>query len=66
MGKELTDQGASRFGALLFELQTAGGRVCTHAGVLEFTAPEGTVMLPPKVRQQQADSCYTQVYQTEL
>ena len=42
------NQGASKNGGLLFELKTPSGRA-THAGLLEFTAPEGTVALPKKV-----------------
>lgn len=47
-GASLLNQSASRNGAMLFEVAASnGGR--THAGVLEFTAPEGVVLLPPKV-----------------
>lgn len=47
-GNSLMEQGASKNGGLLFELKTQSGRT-THAGLLEFTAPEGTVGLPKKV-----------------
>ncbi|KAF6262501.1 ubiquitin fusion degradation protein UFD1-domain-containing protein [Scenedesmus sp. NREL 46B-D3] len=41
-------QDAPKNGAMLFEVAASnGGR--THAGVLEFTAPEGVVLLPEKV-----------------
>lgn len=49
MGNDLTNQGASRNGAMMFELRSQDGRI-THAGVLDFTAPEGTVQIPAKVR----------------
>lgn len=42
------EQGAPGNGALTFEVRTPSG-ASTHAGVLEFTAPEGTVALPAKV-----------------
>ena len=44
---ELTRQEASKNGAMLFELVSGGN--CTHAGVLDFTAVEGTVGVPPAV-----------------
>ena len=44
---ELTRQDASKNGAMLFELSSAGRH--THAGVLDFTAPEGTLRIPPAV-----------------
>ena len=40
------DQDAPKNGAMFFELSSLGGR--THAGVLDFTAPAGTVVLPRK------------------
>lgn len=45
---ELMAQRASKNGALLFELTAENGRL-THAGVLDFSAPEGTVAIPPHV-----------------
>jgi len=48
MGDELMGMDAPKNGAMLFELTTPSGRA-THAGVLEFTAPEGCVQLPRKV-----------------
>ena len=43
--QELTRQEASKNGAMLFEISS--GRSHTHAGVLDFTAVEGTVGIPP-------------------
>lgn len=43
----LDPQRALELGAFTFELSAGGAK--THAGVLEFTADEGTVGLPPKV-----------------
>lgn len=48
VGAELMRQDAPRNGAMLFELGHPNGRT-THAGLLEYTAPEGTVALPTKV-----------------
>ncbi|GMH35773.1 hypothetical protein BSKO_03641 [Bryopsis sp. KO-2023] len=48
VSNDLMDQGSSRNGAMLFEVATPSGR-STHAGLLEFTAAEGTVGLPRKV-----------------
>ena len=45
-GRSLMDQDAPKNGAMFFELSSLGGR--THAGVLEFTAPAGTVIIPRK------------------
>jgi ubiquitin fusion degradation protein 1 len=42
------DQGAHRQGPMYFSLTTPGGAVA-HAGLLDCTAPEGTVLLPPGV-----------------
>lgn len=42
--QELTQQDASKNGAMLFELSSGGRR--THAGVLDFAAAEGTVGIP--------------------
>eukprot|EP00955_Chlamydomonas_euryale_P109908 365965-Chlamydomonas_euryale.AAC.20 len=42
------DQDAPRNGAMHFELRTPGG-ASTHAGLLEFSAAEGTVQLPARV-----------------
>uniref|UniRef100_A0A383WIE9 UBX domain-containing protein n=1 Tax=Tetradesmus obliquus TaxID=3088 RepID=A0A383WIE9_TETOB len=48
VGASLMSQDAPKNGAMLFEVAASnGGR--THAGVLEFTAPEGVVLLPEKV-----------------
>lgn len=47
-GALLMDQDAPKNGAMFFELTSLGGR--THAGVLDFSAPSGTVVLPRKVR----------------
>ncbi len=47
-GRLLMDQDAPKNGAMFFELGSLGGR--THAGVLDFTAPAGTVVLPRKAR----------------
>jgi ubiquitin fusion degradation protein 1 len=48
VGASLMSQDAPKNGAMLFEVAASnGGR--THAGVLEFTAPEGVVLLPDKV-----------------
>ena len=41
-------QDAPKNGALFFELRTAEGN-STHAGSLDFSAPEGTVFLPHQV-----------------
>ncbi|GLI69109.1 hypothetical protein VaNZ11_013656 [Volvox africanus] len=63
VGSALLAQDASKNGALLFQVATSSaststasgaagpGPSRTHAGVLEFTAPEGTVLLPRKVVQ---------------
>uniref|UniRef100_A0A061QRR2 Ubiquitin fusion degradaton n=1 Tax=Tetraselmis sp. GSL018 TaxID=582737 RepID=A0A061QRR2_9CHLO len=48
VGEELMSMDAPKNGAMMFELRTPSGSV-THAGVLEFTAPAGTALLPPKV-----------------
>lgn len=48
VGAYLLAQEASKNGAPLFQLSTPHGSV-THAGVLEFTAPEGVILLPTKV-----------------
>ena len=48
VGALLMSQDAPRNGAMFFELSSLGGR--THAGVLDFSAPPGTLVLPPKVR----------------
>ena len=45
-GRLLMDQDAPKNGAMFFELSSLGGR--THAGVLDFTAPAGNVVLPRK------------------
>ncbi|KAK9862696.1 hypothetical protein WJX84_000990 [Apatococcus fuscideae] len=45
VGNELMAQDASKNGAIYFELQTSSGAK-THASVLDFSAPEGTVALP--------------------
>eukprot|EP01023_Acetabularia_acetabulum_P025424 TRINITY_DN2433_c0_g1_i3.p1 TRINITY_DN2433_c0_g1~~TRINITY_DN2433_c0_g1_i3.p1 ORF type:complete len:356 (+),score=59.84 TRINITY_DN2433_c0_g1_i3:149-1069(+) len=47
MQMELMRQDAPKNGTLLFEVRS--GENVTHAGVLDFTAPEGTVLLPNKV-----------------
>ena len=47
-GALLMGQDAPKNGAMFFKLSSLGGR--THAGVLDFTAPPGTVVLPRKVR----------------
>ena len=47
-GAELMRQDAPKNGAQLFELRTASGHV-THAGVLDFTAAEGSIAVPPHV-----------------
>lgn len=41
-------QDAPKNGAMFFELRTPGGTVA-HAGLLEFTAPEGVALLPRDV-----------------
>ncbi|CAH2079049.1 unnamed protein product [Thlaspi arvense] len=49
---ELSDQGAFDKGPLYFELSVADhtdNKKTTHSGVLEFTAEDGTVGLPPHV-----------------
>ena len=55
VGESLMNQGAGeRNGAMLFELRLPGSsglEGSTHAGVFEFTAPEGTILLPRKVVQ---------------
>ncbi|KAF8073054.1 ufd1 [Scenedesmus sp. PABB004] len=48
VGAALLDQGAPKNGAMLFEVAASNG-ASTHAGVLEFNAPEGVVLLPAKV-----------------
>lgn len=45
---DLMQQRASKNGALLFELTAENGHQ-THAGVLDFSAPEGTIAIPPHV-----------------
>ena len=45
VGSELMAQDASKNGSIFFELRTASGAT-THASVLDYTAPEGTVTLP--------------------
>lgn len=45
VGTELMAQDASKNGSIFFELRTASGAT-THASVLDYTAPEGTVTLP--------------------
>ena len=40
-------QNAPKNGAMFFEVTSLGFR--THAGVLDFNAPPGTVVLPRKV-----------------
>lgn len=47
-GAELMRQDAPKNGAQLFELRTASGHA-THAGVLDFTAAEGSIAVPPHV-----------------
>jgi hypothetical protein len=51
VGQLLMDQGASRNGAMMFEVKTPGGRV-THAGLLDFSSAEGFVAVPKKVEAQ--------------
>lgn len=41
VGAQLTAQDAAKNGAMLFELRSAVTGATTHAGVLEFNAPEG-------------------------
>lgn len=41
-------QDAPKNGAMFFEVTAANGAK-THCGVLDFTAPEGVALLPPKV-----------------
>eukprot|EP01024_Parvocaulis_polyphysoides_P006464 TRINITY_DN11739_c0_g1_i1.p1 TRINITY_DN11739_c0_g1~~TRINITY_DN11739_c0_g1_i1.p1 ORF type:complete len:210 (+),score=21.78 TRINITY_DN11739_c0_g1_i1:81-710(+) len=48
MEMELMRQNAPKNGTMLFEVWSEGGN-STHAGVLEFKAPEGVVLLPKKV-----------------
>eukprot|EP01025_Chloroclados_australasicus_P027761 TRINITY_DN27479_c0_g1_i1.p1 TRINITY_DN27479_c0_g1~~TRINITY_DN27479_c0_g1_i1.p1 ORF type:complete len:413 (-),score=61.58 TRINITY_DN27479_c0_g1_i1:245-1483(-) len=48
MEAQLLQQNAPKNGTLLFEVRAENGRY-THAGVLDFTAPEGTVLIPKKV-----------------
>jgi Ubiquitin fusion degradation protein UFD1 len=48
VGAFLMSQDVPKNGAIFFEVATQDGRR-THAGVLDFTAPEGTVVLPHKV-----------------
>ena len=48
VGASLMSQGAPKNGAMFFEVSAPNGAK-THAGVLEFTAPEGVVLLPEKV-----------------
>ena len=43
---DLLAQDAPKNGAMQFEVQSRG---CTHAGLLSFTAPEGTVGIPKAV-----------------
>lgn len=45
---ELEQQQASKNGQLFFELSTAAGK-STHASILDFSAPEGTVGCPEEV-----------------
>eukprot|EP00879_Flechtneria_rotunda_P005717 GHRR01006018.1.p1 GENE.GHRR01006018.1~~GHRR01006018.1.p1 ORF type:complete len:369 (+),score=168.11 GHRR01006018.1:324-1430(+) len=49
VGALLMAQDAPKNGAMLFEVAASNGGK-THAGVLEFTAPEGVVLLPSKVQ----------------
>lgn len=67
MGAALMDQGAPKNGAMLFELSlpaalsasagpsptpsSSSAHSTTHCGVYDFTAPEGTVLVPRKVAQ---------------
>ena len=53
-GRLLMDQDAPKNGAMFFELGSLGGQ--THAGVLDFTAPAGTVVLPRKARPRRASA----------
>ncbi|CAN0897046.1 Ubiquitin fusion degradation protein 1 homolog [Linum grandiflorum] len=46
---ELSDQGAFDKGPLYFQLSVVGSSESTNSGVLEFTAEEGKVELPPHV-----------------
>jgi len=48
VGAELMRQDAPKNGAQLFELRSAAGAV-THAGVLDFTAAEGSIAVPAHV-----------------
>ncbi|CAL5229441.1 g12764 [Coccomyxa viridis] len=47
VGEDLMRQDAPKNGAQLFEIASTSGR--THAGVLDFTAVEGTIAVPPLV-----------------
>ncbi len=49
MGNALMNQGAMKNGAMLFHLTARATGRSTHAGLLEFTGPEGTILLPSKV-----------------
>ena len=49
VGAELMAQGAERNAAPFFEVRTAAGGL-THVSVLDYTAAEGTIGLPLKVR----------------
>lgn len=48
VGSALLHQNAAVNGAPFFELRTASG-ACTHVGVLDYSAAEGTIALPLKV-----------------
>lgn len=48
-GRLLMDQGAPKNGAMHFELVCPASGAHTHAGLLEFTGPEGQVALPRAV-----------------
>ena len=48
IGNELLRQDSPKNGSMFFELSSDQGN-STHAGVLDFTAPEGHIMVPPQV-----------------
>lgn len=50
IGADLMSQDAPKNGAMFFEIKTPGGSRM-HSGLLEFTAPEGVVLLPRSVVQ---------------
>ncbi len=50
-GASLMAQDAPRNGAMLFRLRSRATGAVTHAGLLDFTAPEGVALLPRKVRE---------------